>query len=507
MPPRNPREMRLRLAALGELDARDLSIGEQREFRSGMTSNTDPSPEGHAMSDPVFTRAEWEAYDATKGKKAQLDVGDPKPNGTGPRSLEEADAIRNRYHAPANGAAEIQGRPNERLTRDQSFREYIRRAAENGVNYAPQEGMAPRPVQFESDDYVNDWWGMRFGFIPETRSLNTATTALAATPQSWQGSLVDYLYANSLLANLPFSHVPMATQQVNVSVLAAPAAPAWLAKGSTIGIDASPALVGVPMAAYGGFKEISLITIEAAQSAYAVGGLGDLVAHSVARNMSLALDAAIFMGVAGSGGTTYPGLAAETGFTTRKMTGVSGSGVTPTDTTEPSIIHQLIRANNGKVTGFAANQNVIGTYSRLNGGGTYPMYYPMPRDVENIPWAITSNPNIVPTTEVYDGSALTGSNCSSIWAGDWKYLLVGTPPEPGDVRFARALCGHRQRRRLCGLPWRGAPGSADRVQPDYWPEGLIPDEQHSRHQQASDVLPEHACARDPATGVHGCQRS
>ncbi len=379
-------------------------------------------------SDPsaVMTAAEKSAFDKADVQITSLlaqlrsDEIDGALSGADPFRPTSRDAMR------AVPAGEIQGTPNETLTRGQSFREYLRRAAENGVHYAPQEGAEPRAVRFESDEFVNDWWAARMGLITESRSLNTATTALAATPQAWLGSLVDYLYAASLLANLPFSHVPMATQQVNVSVLAAPAAPAWLAEGSTIGIDANPALVGVPMAAYGGFKDISLVTMEAAQSAHAVGSLGQLVANSVARNVSLALDAAIFMGVTGSGATTYPGLQSETGFTLRKATGVSSSPVAPSDTTEPSVINQLIRNANGECTGFVANPNMVGKLNRLNGGGSYPMYYPLPADVQHIPWAVSANPNVLPTTEVYDGSAQTGSTASSIWAGDWKYLLVGT---------------------------------------------------------------------------------
>jgi HK97 family phage major capsid protein len=324
---------------------------------------------------------------------------------------------------------EIEGRPGEKLQRGQSMKEYVRRAAENGVQWSI-DGGSPRPIQAWDNERENDYWGQRFGFARrESRALgeDTSGSGLAITPQSWTASVVEYLYADAVIGDLGLTQVAMPTEIYNVPVMTAPVAPSWLAENSTIGIDANPAFGPLQLNAQGGFKDITLFSVELAQDAYVSGTLPDFLARSCARNMALAMDVAAINGVSGNAGN--PGLNAETGFTYRHYSGDSGTtGATIASTAELSVINEVVRGQNAHTEAYLMNHKVAGTLSRTT-AGTFPMFWPIPADVADIPWVTTSNANVVPATETDPATASsvaqTGGTMSSIYAGPWHFGVMG----------------------------------------------------------------------------------
>ncbi len=247
------------------------------------------------------------------------------------------------------GVPEIQGTPNEPLVPGQSMAEWVRRAAENGVTIQRNKDSAPERVRYHSPEYLNEYWAQRMGLKApgaELRALgeDTSGSGLAITPQAWTASFVDFLYPLTVLGRAGITRFAMPTELYNMPVFTAPAQPAWIAENSTVGIDANPAFSTLQFSAMGGFKEITLYSIELAQDSYIQGGLPGMLALSAARNFALAVDVSGIQGIAGNTGN--PGLINESGFVSRAYTGDGGSGKAPVDTTEFSIVNELIANKN-----------------------------------------------------------------------------------------------------------------------------------------------------------------
>lgn len=205
-------------------------------------------------------------------------------------------------------------------------------------------------------------------------------------------------------------------------------APAWLAENATIGLDANPAFGTIAMNAKGGWKDITTYSVELAQDAFVQGTLPGFLAESCGRNMALAVDAAAIQGVAGNAGN--PGLNAESGFVFRHWTTDAGTtGFAPVDTKELSIITEVVNNANAANEGWLCNYRVKGTIARTSTVTAFPAFWPLPRDVEDIPWVATSNANVVPATETDPATASavlqTTGTMSSLYAGPWSYMMVG----------------------------------------------------------------------------------
>jgi HK97 family phage major capsid protein len=342
--------------------------------------------------------------------------------------------------ASSRGAAdvpEIRGEPDEQLVPGQSFREWVARASENGVSRNRSDG---RPVRVESreKDYLEDYWAVKLGLRAETRALNedTSGSGLAITPESWVGSVIDYLYPMTVLGRAGITRSHMATEVVNVPQFAEPVAPAWIAESSPIGIDANPAFSGpIQLNATGGFKDITTYSIEMAQDAYINGGLSDFLAQSAARKYAIAVDNAGLQGVVGNAGN--PGLVNETNFVQQGVSGDSGSGYTVADTTLLSKLAQKLANLNvdphdaRMQFAYISNPSVKGTFARVN-ASTYAKFWDAPSDVADLVenrWFTSANPAILPTTETDGtdgaGGALTGGALSSIYTGPWSFGMFG----------------------------------------------------------------------------------
>lgn len=401
----------------------------EQEFRETMTSLASPLMETRGGKGK--TRAKVTASDRPV-------PGSPNdPNIRERHGLPELEAGSIDYRTthgqsratPLNGIPEIEGRPNEPLQRGQSTNEWLRRAADNGVQYTTNEGRS-RPLEWHDNETLNAYWGQRLGLTrpgAEMRALgeDTSGSGLAITPQAWTASFIDYLYQLTVFGRLGCSRVSMSQEIVNVPQLTSPAAPAYLAENSTIGIDASPAFSSVVLNAAGGWKDIVLYSRELAQDAYISGGLASL-ADSMARKFALAWDLAFLFGVTNT--AVAPGIINETGFNTRWATG-SGSGtpLTLADTTEYSIVAEKIRNNNDEPTGgILTNPSVYGSTSRLS-ASNYAKYWTMPADVIDLPFVYTTQLPNTETSPAATGTspALTGGTNSSFFMGPFQRVIGG----------------------------------------------------------------------------------
>jgi HK97 family phage major capsid protein len=354
----------------------------------------------------------------------------------GPLAAEEIEDRKVRVGATNSRIPEIQGTPNEVLSRGQSMVEWTRRAAENGVHVSGcgKEKRPPKPVRYMDNERLNEYWGQKLGFSSrsdELRALgeDTVGSGNAIVPQTWTASFIDYLYANTIAGPLGVSRVPMSTEQVNVPQFTSPVAPAWLAENSTIGIDASPAFSTVQLNAGGGWKDITLYSMELAQDAYIQGGLPGMLAESMARKFALAVDLAMIYGIS-STSAVAPGLINETGFNVRYFTGASDdTAAAPVDTQDFSIVLEKIRNVPDEPTmGVLCNPSVAGTFSRLN-ASTYAKYWDWSPDVVEagldrfITTTQLTDTETVPATAV--NPATTGGSYSSYFMGPWHRIMLG----------------------------------------------------------------------------------
>lgn len=344
-------------------------------------------------------------------------------------------------------APEIQGTPNEPLGPGQSMTEWNRRAAENGVMIG--DGARAHKSVHRDQDFLNDFWGYKLGLTANDvayRAMgeDSVGSGQAVVPQSWTANFIDFLYANTVMGQLGMTRVPQATEIYNMPQFTAPVQPAWLAENSTIGIDANPAFSTLQFNAQGGFKDITLYSVELAQDAYVNGTLPGMLASSAARNYALAVDKAALFGVTGNAGN--PGLYNETGLQVRGVTGSSTtSGASLTDTTDFSVAAEKVRIKNAEPTGgILANPQTYGTVSRLN-ASTVAKFWDMPQDVSNLPWVYST---IMPAVETANSSgvpnALTGGALSSYVLGDWRNVIMGSHLELTSTRLSERYVDYGQ---------------------------------------------------------------
>lgn len=331
----------------------------------------------------------------------------------------------------------VEGRANEVIKPGQ-FRDWYNKAVQNNVSMtvgSSQTGYQPRTLRSQGTDRdVNRAFGEVLGFAPKTiesRALleDTGGSAQAITPQSWQSDFVDVLLPNTILGKVGANVVPMSTEYVNIPVYTSTVSPVWLAEAGSISLDANPAFSPLQLIAQGGFKDTTLVSIEAAQDAFITGGLPDMLAAAVAKKMAVVLDTSMLTGVAGNSG--IPGLNAESGFNIRHYTGDAGTtGHTPTDTTEIGVVAEQIVKKNiaAEEIAFVSNIGVHEAVERL-AVSAYGRYWDNPPITANIPW-ITSENSALPYVETDPATATSvaqsGGSYSSLYAGPWgRFCYVG----------------------------------------------------------------------------------
>lgn len=334
-------------------------------------------------------------------------------------------------------AGAIEGRANEAV-KPGRVREWYDRAFENNVSItvgSRQSGYAPMSLRSQGSDRDNNrYWGERLGLASQTvesRALleDTSNSALAITPQSWVADYVDVLLPNTILGQVGAQVVPMATEYVNVPVFTSTVSPQWIAEAGSISLDANPAFSQLQLIAMGGFKDITLVSIEAAQDAYISGGLDGMLAQAVARKMQVVLDTAMLLGV--SSNTGIPGLVNESGFVTRHFTGDSGTtGHAPADTTELGVVAELTLKKNATPNAFVSNIGVHEAFERI-AVTDFGRYWDNPSIAQQCAsnW-VTSENTALPYVETDPATATsvaqTGGSYSSLYCGPWdKFCVVG----------------------------------------------------------------------------------
>ncbi|MGD0067841.1 MAG: phage major capsid protein [Streptosporangiaceae bacterium] len=285
-----------------------------------------------------------------------------------------------------------------------------------------------------TDRDLNRWWGERLGFAKptlESRALleDTPGSLQAATPQEWNANYIDVLLPQTILGKVNAVTVPMAQETMNIPVFSSTVSPSWIAEAGNISLDANPAFSVLSMFATGGFKDTTLFSVEAGQDAYLKGDLDGMLAQAVANKMRVVLDTSMLLGVAGNTGIV--GLNGESGFNIRHYTGDAGTtGIAPTNTTELSVVAELIRNKYVEPNAVVSNPSVYGTFNRLN-ASTYARYWDWPKDVKQLAnnWVYSAN-SALPTVETdpttASSVAQSGGSYSSFYVGDWsRFCYIG----------------------------------------------------------------------------------
>ena len=335
-------------------------------------------------------------------------------------------------------AKTVKGEPNELLGPNVTMRQWVEAAAANGVSVAlGSEGRMER-VQVRDQDFMNDYFGGITGVARESRFTRAAADEVRAlgegsgggaiNPISWSASVIDYLYPMSILGKVGATRVPMAAQQVVVPQLTGVPSPTWIAENGSIGLDAGPAFSSVILDASGGFKDITLISLELAMDAYVSGGLSDYLAQQIAIRMALAVDSAAFYGIASNVGN--PGFSHESGVQLRKYAAHSGTtGQAPADTSELSAMVAAVKAANAEPTAFVTSPQLEAKLSSLTGtDASFPMFWPVPTNAQ-AQWdnRVVSTTVSVTETDPASGTvpAQTGGTMTSIYLADWRRFLLG----------------------------------------------------------------------------------
>ena len=331
----------------------------------------------------------------------------------------------------------LKGEPNELLAPGVTMRQWVEAAAANGVSIQvgdAQNGRMERVVTRDRE-FMNDFYGGITGVsqsrfsrtaVDEVRTLGEGSAGSTISPISFSADVIDYLYANSVLGKVGATRVPMAAQQVRVPQFTGVPSPTWIAENGSISLDAGPAFSSLQLDASGGFKDITLISLELAQDAYVAGGLTDYLAQQIATRMAIAVDSAAFYGIASNPGN--PGFSNEAGVNVRKYAAHTGTtGTTPADTTELSTMAEIVRNANAEPTAFVCSPQFAGTLSRLN-ASTYAKFWDIPADVTG-QWDNRVISTTVPVTETDPASgsipAQTGGTYTSVYLADWSRLLLG----------------------------------------------------------------------------------
>jgi HK97 family phage major capsid protein len=329
----------------------------------------------------------------------------------------------------------VEGRANEPIKPGQ-MREWFDKAVQNNVSMtvgSRQTGYQPRTLRSEGTDRdLNRYFGEVMGFAKptvESRALleDTSGSALAITPQSWVADYVDVLLPNTILGRVGAQIVPMSNEYVNIPVFTSTVSPQWVAEAGSISLDANPAFSQLQLIAMGGFKDTTLVSIEAAQDAYIQGGLPDMLASAVAKKMAVVLDTSMLLGVTSN--TGIPGLVNESGFVTRHYTGDSGTtGHTPADTTELGVVAESIIKKNIMPNAFVSNIGTHEAFQRI-AVSAYGKYWDNPSIISGMDW-VTSENSALPYVETDPATATSvaqsGGSYSSLYAGPWdKYCVVG----------------------------------------------------------------------------------
>lgn len=416
-----------------------MKIGEKRlrEERASVWSAMAAIMEKASGENRSLTVREAADYDKKEAELGRIDAELKRVAGYNERSQPAVPGVETRGVSLGREMPEVDGRVNEAV-RPGQIRRWYDRAVENDVTITAgtrESGYTPRSLRAQGTDRdLNRYWAERMGIATQTiesRALleDTSGSALAITPQSWVADYVDVLLPNTILGKVGAQVVPMATEYVNVPVFTSTVSPSWIAEGGSISLDGNPAFSPLQLIAMGGFKDTTLFSLEAAQDAYIRGDLPGMLAQAVAKKMAVVLDTSMLLGVSGNSG--IPGLVNESGAVTRHYTGDSGTtGIAPTDTTELSVVAEIIRNKNAEPTAIVSNPSLYGTFQRIKASsGTYPMYWPRTADTMDIPWVYSAN-SALPTTETDPATASsvaqTGGSYSSFYMGDWaKYCYVG----------------------------------------------------------------------------------
>jgi HK97 family phage major capsid protein len=321
------------------------------------------------------------------------------PDTRGVISRPNASPLTGRTYQP------VRGIPCERLTRDQSFAEYVQ---------ATSHRQAP---EIDWDAY---WTAKCYGFEnAETRALTGFGEDITSGPgagsnivgQVWSSQVVDLIRAHTFTDALGATTIPLTSEITNMPLWNADVQPMWVGEGTAVSGDITPSTGVLQYNCQGAVMDYVPVSRNLIDDAVSTGGVSRLIQHSIAEKFARVIDTAALYGIQGSPGN--PGLCGESGLLTETSTNASSYK-------DLSTAAALVRGQNVEPNGFLWHPSTMSKYAQLVDTLGQPMR--MTPDIENLDFANSGLLNY--QTESSTGAFNSGSD-SSIFVGDWSWMTIG----------------------------------------------------------------------------------
>lgn len=278
----------------------------------------------------------------------------------------------------------------------------------------------------ESAGRRENYWRAKFGAAGfsvgayDTRALGEDVTsgagaASAVVPTVVSSSVIDLLRPATILDKIGATFFDMQSEFVNVPVWTADVAPAYVAEGASVSLDANPGFSALAFSAKGLYSDITLISTNAIEDAVTSGGLAAYVEAAIAKKYARLLDTTFLTGTSGNAGN--PGIYNESNLTVQSL---GTNGATPTTPDFLSTAVQTVLSANDVPNFMLMHPKAAGTIERLKAStGDYPAYWELPRSVQPLTQVVSST---VPAAETQGTAAGT---TTSILVGNGQNVMVG----------------------------------------------------------------------------------
>lgn len=313
------------------------------------------------------------------------------------------------------GDRPVRGVEKEILRPDQSFAEWCE-ARGRGID-------GSRRAAHDFD--WNSYWAARWH-----REQNAETRAVVAmgedissgsgagagvVGQQWSREVFDLIRARTFLHELGCSVMGLETEITNAPEFLSDVAPTWVGEGSAVDLDITPSVGTIQFNAAGAFLDNCGISNNLIADAINNGGINALIQNSIAKRYALLFDSVGLYGQTGMTGN--PGIANESNLLTQNASG------TPTSYAPISKAAAKVREQNVEPSGWVWHPGTQAEFAQLTDTLGQPMR--MTPDIAGLPNVASGLLNF--GTEA--GTALTGGSDSSLYIGDFSYVILGMRTE------------------------------------------------------------------------------
>jgi HK97 family phage major capsid protein len=309
------------------------------------------------------------------------------------------------------GTRAVRGVEKEILRPDQSFAEWTN---------ARGMGVSESRSAAHGFDW-NSYWTARFHgqANAETRAVtgmgedvsSGSGAGAGAVGQVWSAEVYDLVRARTFSHALGASTMPLMTEITNHPQFLADVAPAWVGEGTATAGDVSPSVGTIQFNAAGAFLDMAPISNNLIDDAIVTGGIDALIRNSISQKYARLIDQVLIYGQTGNAGN--PGLANESGLLTQNASGA------PTTYLPISQAAALVRGQSVEPSGWVWHPGNQAEFAQLKDTLNQPMRMtPDIADIPNVPSALLNY-------QVESGTAFTGGSASSLYLGDWSYVVIG----------------------------------------------------------------------------------